>query len=53
MDNGAILHIYLVSDTNRVYITAKNSIKPNAAIVAHNDIAAKRSIWGNKTVLSP
>ena len=44
MNDGAILHIYLIAQADDIYISPNNSIEPNAALVAHNHIANNSAI---------
>jgi hypothetical protein len=52
VDNGPILHIYLVSEADAVNITPHHGIEPYTAIVTHHHIAGNGGIWGNETVVS-
>ena len=49
MYNGSILNINFISDSNTIYITSYNRIKPNAALITDFDIADNCSILGQKT----
>ena len=50
VNDRAILDIYPVPDTDAVDIPADHRIEPDAAIIAHDDIADNRRIGRNKTI---
>ena len=49
VDHCAILNIDPVPNCDAIHITANNSLKPYAAVVAHNNIADERCVFGKIT----
>jgi hypothetical protein len=45
MNYGTVLHVYLVSHTDGIHITADYGVEPNRAPVAHDHITNHRSIF--------
>ena len=52
MEHGAILDIDTVADGDGVDIAAQHGAEPDAALIAHSDIAHEGSIIGNKAILA-
>jgi hypothetical protein len=51
MDNGTILHIDPMAYSNGIYVPANHCLKPNAAIVAHDDISDNGCIFSQIDIL--
>ena len=47
---GSILNIDLITDTDAVDIPANDGLKPNAALVAHDNIAYNSSVFCEVTI---
>jgi hypothetical protein len=45
MNNGTILHIDPMTYPNGIYVPANHCLKPNAAIIAHDDISDNGCIF--------
>jgi hypothetical protein len=52
MNNGTVLHIYLVAHAYDIYIAPNYGVEPDAAIVAHNHIPNNSGIGGNIAVVA-
>ena len=52
MNNGTVLHIYLVANAYNIYITPYNGVEPNASIVARNYIANNSGVGGNIAIVA-
>ncbi len=50
VDACAILHVYFIAQTDAVYITTDNGIKPYTALSAHHHIAYNSGIFSNETI---
>jgi hypothetical protein len=45
MDDCSVLNVDLIANSDRVDISSYNCLKPDTAIVTHDDIACDRSIF--------
>jgi hypothetical protein len=52
MDTGAVLHIYLVPDPDKIDIATDDRIEPETAVITGNNIPDNRRIRGDKTVIA-
>jgi hypothetical protein len=52
MDAGSVLHIYFVTQLNKIHIATQHRVEPETAIITGNHIANDSGIGGNEAVVA-
>ncbi len=50
MEDGPVLYVDFVTDSDKVYIAAHHSLKPYGALVAHGDVADDGGVFSEEAV---